>query len=309
VSILYQKRLAGSLLIAVCIGLLVWLSWRNPTGLNPDLYQPWLGAKLLLGGRNPYGLIGPGKLFPHEFPFLYPITACVIVLPLSVFPIAVAVGIFSGVSAGLLAYALKPYQYPVFLSVPFISAAWAGQWSILYSAVFFIPVLSFLYAGKPSIGAAFFLAGRGKQYGIFGGLLVLAVSIAMLPQWPSEWLQSMKAVSHLKAPAFHSGGFIALVALLRWRVPEARLVALLSLIPQTNLWYEAVPLFLVPRSFRESLILMVSTSTPMIYRILYNRGTFELWPHGYELALFGYLPCVVMLLSKPNAPDLQLEEP
>ena len=47
-----------------------------------------------------------------------------------------------------------------------------------------------------------------------------------------------------------------LLAILRWRRPEARLLIALACVPQSMLLYETVPLFLVPRTFRESALLV-----------------------------------------------------
>jgi hypothetical protein len=45
----------------------------------------------------------------------------------------------------------------------------------------------------------------------------------------------------------------------KWRRPEARLLAALACIPQTPVLYEVVPLFLLVRTFREAAVLVVLT--------------------------------------------------
>jgi hypothetical protein len=44
------------------------------------------------------------------------------------------------------------------------------------------------------------------------------------------------------------GGFLLLLALSRWRRPEARLLAAMACVPQTLGLYETLPLFLIPRT-------------------------------------------------------------
>ena len=87
------------------------------------------------------------------------------------------------------------------------------------------------------------------------------------------------------------------------------MVAFLSLIPQTALWYEALPLLLVARSLRESLALSILTSLPSLYEARYGLGdgTFDVYPTGFQMALFAYLPCVVMVLRRANEAPMSAE--
>ena len=66
---------------------------------------------------------------------------------------------------------------------------------------------------------------------VTGGLL-LGVSLAILPTWPLDWMHVMRAgvENHYRAPVVGGRGLLALgpallVVLLRWRRPEARLLA------------------------------------------------------------------------------------
>ena len=52
-----------------------------------------------------------------------------------------------------------------------------------------------------------------------------------------------------------AGGPLILLALLRWRRPEARLLVALGCIPHTTMLYEALPLFLVARRWQEGVLL------------------------------------------------------
>lgn len=317
-SVLYHRagfsgeravRLAASAGAGLLVAALVFVAHRHPM-TQPDFWQPWFGATAALAGLDPYQLVGPGREYPHEFRFLYPLTASVAVLPFSFLPFQFAIALFTGGSAALLAFALTRdgHYYPLmtFLSVPFVSAAWAGQWSILLSAAFLLPWLAWGWVCKPTIGLAM-LAARCRRQDLhiaaIGALILVSVGTLLVPKWPGEWVENIWAnTGHMTAPVMRPLGFVALAALLRWRRPEARLVALLSLVPQTPLWYEAVPLFLVPRSFREFLVLLLSTSLPMFYEVMFGGGdgSYDVWPLGAQLALFGHLPAVVMVLARPN---------
>ncbi len=95
---------------------------------------------------------------------------------------------------------------------------------------------------------------------------------------------------------------MALLALFKWRRPEARLIVFLSLVPQTNLWYEVVPLLVIGATLRQSVLLAASTSLPIALRILAAEpgATIPVYPQGFELALFAYLPAIALVLMRPN---------
>jgi hypothetical protein len=298
-----ELRIRVRLLVACSVGLstaiAVFLCWRN--GNSPDFYQPWLGAKLLLEGKNPYELIGPGREFVHEFRFFYPLTASILLLPLGFLSLPLAIGIFSGMSSGLLAFALTKDGYwrlPMLVSVPFLIAAWAGQWSILFTAVFLLPAVSFLYVAKPSVGLAYLLANPRLGIALVGGVFLLVFSLFLVPEWPREWMSIISTANHMNPPLMRPGGWVALLALIRWRRPEARLIAFLSVIPQTVVWYEALPLQLAARNLREAIALAVLASLPLLSEAWFglSDGILDAYPAGWELAIFAYLPAVALVL-------------
>lgn len=300
-------RVALSALIAVVVGLCVFAGWQS-SSIRPDFWQPWFGASSLLAGVDPYPIVGPGREYAHEYLYLYPLTSSAVLLPLGLLSWQAAVSVFSGVSAGLLAYFAGYERWPVFLSFPFISAAWAGQWGALFAVAFMVPALSFLYAAKPTIGLAMLAARFDRDslmFAAFGGMLLLAFTVLIVPHWPMEWLENVrKGTGHMSIPVLKPGGFVALFALLRWKRPEARLIAFFACVPQTGAWYELVPLFLVCLSFRQSLLLALLTTLPIIYEIMFAspNGVVEVWPKDFQLVLFAYLPCVVMVLLRKNEP-------
>jgi hypothetical protein len=94
-----------------------------------------------------------------------------------------------------------------------------------------------------------------------------------------------------------------LLALLRWRRPEARLLAVLALVPQTPTFYDHLFAFAVPRTFRETLILTVCTFG-VYFVIGFNSPlpTFETWGNllARTTVYLVYLPAVVLVLRRPN---------
>lgn len=300
--------LVTSILIGFASAAFVFLVFRDSTG-SGDFWRPFMGAKALADGTTPYEWFG-GSRFPGEFPDLYPLVASVWLMPLLPFSFAVAAATFSGISAAFLAYAFASTGYhrlAGFLSFPLIVAIHSSQLSVLITAAFLMPALSFIYIGKPSIGLALLAARwsrRALLFAVAGGGILLAVSLILSPAWPAEWIEVVRANSgHMKLPIAHPGGIIALFALLRWRRPEARLIAALSLVPQNIAWYDSVPLLVVPGSLVQAVVQAFLISVPAMREILTQGGAdrvIDFYPRGYDLALFAYLPSVVMVLMRPN---------
>jgi hypothetical protein len=108
--------------------------------------------------------------------------------------------------------------------------------------------LGFLFVAKPTIGAAMF-AARPSWWPIVGAVILCAIAFIVQPTWVMDWRDAVVRTRHkwlFVAPITYPGGVIVLLALLRWRRPEARLIAALASVPQTTALYEGVPLFLVP---------------------------------------------------------------
>jgi hypothetical protein len=130
------------------------------------------------------------------------------------------------------------------------------------------------------------------------------MSFVLRPTWVSEWMMLMRTPhEYFLMPVTVLGGPLILLALLRWRRPEARLLAALACIPQTFSSYDALLLFLVVRTRRESLILvsLILVVTALI-------GAFGVSPpytetvHSWapvRIALV-YLPAVAMVLRRRN---------
>lgn len=277
----------------------------SDTTLVSDFDQITLAARLLRAHRDPYQLIGPGLPYAWGWRFYYPLPAVLIAVPLSWLTLPVASAVFVGCSSALLAFGLSRdgYQrFPVFLSAPFFHAAWLGQWSILLTAAVLLPWLGVAFAGKPTIGGALWLS-RPSWIAVAGASVLIVVSLAVQPSWPREWFAIVRSGLHHRPPISYIGGFVVLLALLRWRRFDARLLLLLALAPQTADVFECVPLFLIPETFRESVLLAVTTTLAYLAFVLgpslpdlATQATRTGW-----LIVFGaYLPALVMVLRRPS---------
>jgi hypothetical protein len=113
---------------------------------------------------------------------------------------------------------------------------------------------------------------------VIGGLVLAVMALAAMPAWPVRWLEALRQSIQV-APVARPGGVLLLLALLRWRQPEARMLAALACVPQTIGLYETLPLFLIPRTRWE----------------------------GYGLAAASYLAAFGQAALMPRTPGMPLE--
>lgn len=305
-------RLAVACLAAVWGVLCLWQMERATKGRPADFDVVWNGARVMLEGRNPYAAICHGCEVEWNDHLYYPGTALVAVAPLTVVPLPIARMIWVGGAAALLCFGLTRdgwHRLPLFLSAPFFNAAGGGQWSVLLTAAVLFPTLSLLAAMKPTLGTAIFMAAptqRAQVIAIGAGVAVLLASLLVRPTWPMEWLAVIGDTPHYSAPVTHLtvGGPLILLALLRWRRPESRLLVGLACVPQSTIVYEGLYFLLFPRTFRGVTVMAIAS-----YGALWlqdrisdaSRDTVTLqWRVGDVLVLFFYLPALVMVLRRAN---------
>lgn len=223
------RRLGAAASIATVAATFAYL--EPSTGEAPsDFIQVWFAARALLHGANPYGLIGPGKVYNTDFPLLYPITSAVAVLPLGFLSSATATVTFVWISAALLLYGSTRdgwFRMPMFISSAFIYAARHRQWSPALTSAWFLPWMDWILAAKPNVGLAIFASAsslRMMKYAVIEALVLGGVRLILVPTWPGDWLAQLSQGRHVVAPVTQPGGFLVLLALLRWKRPEARLL-------------------------------------------------------------------------------------
>jgi hypothetical protein len=313
-------------LVALTIGTLLasfyWGASSSATGYVSDLDQVWYASRALLRGVDPYSVIGPGREHGIDFPLYYPLSAIVAFAPFAALPLHIARTVFIGLSAGLLAYSLSNggwHRLAVFISGAYASAFIFAQWSPLITAAFLLPWLGPVLLLKPNLGMA--IAATSPTRGLLtwsvvgGGALFLA-SLAIDPAWIPRWLEIVRTAPHFTPPVLLPGGVLILLALLRWRRPEARLLVAMACVPHTTLAYESLPLFLVPRNWRQSLLLAgLSIAAFALQHRLDNRVSlsdptmltvFAEWVSvvGTALVILVYLPATIMVLRRSNEGDL-----
>ena len=277
-----------------------------------DLDQLVGAAHGWMAGQNPYDMVGPGRAVEWAFPLLYPFTAVMLVAPLALLPVPQAW--FSGASIAIFVWAItsrREFRFAAFALATFtvFHAARMVQWSPLLVGGALLPVWGFVLACKPTIGGALWIAYPNRR-SLAGSVGLLVVSLIAWPGWPVEWWKALQQTGHMQAPITYWGGPLILLALLKWRRPEARLLAALGCVPQTAFMYEALPLFLIARKYEEGFLLALASYAVLVAVKAYE-PTWQGWSPeamyvaerqvlGQWLVWVMYLPCLAMVLRRPN---------
>jgi hypothetical protein len=216
-------------------------------------------AEHLVRGVNPYPIATRWFLYP----LFYPIPAVLLAVPFTLLRVDVARLIFDLMVGWVFAYALWRYRgaYALLavLSGAYLFALKNGQTTPLMVGASLIPALGFLLAVKPNTALPLWLARPSRQ-AVYGGAAFLLLGFLVLPTWPQDWWLALQSDNrHLLPPVLRPFGFLLLLAALRWRTPEGRLLLAIAVIPQNTLPHELVSLALIPSTLLGMAIYAVGT--------------------------------------------------
>jgi hypothetical protein len=295
-------RLTVCLAIGLALGIAQYVLPEAPT----DWDEIHLASRVWLSGADPYAAMQSAyEAHVFQYPLVYPGSALVAAIPFAILPLPLALALWTGLGGAALAWVLTRREWWGLLGL-LNTVAWHAfimvQWSPLLTGLIAFPWLAFLWVAKPTLGLVLFLA-RPSFAAALGGALLLILSLLLVPHWPAAMLQSAQAVPHIVPLAMRPGGALLLLGWLRWRRPEGRLLGAMACVPLTPMLYEMVPLLLIPRGFRQ--IALVT----LLGLIAFHTATYHVpFVHKLELDwpwLLGllYLPCLYMVLRRPNVAE------
>jgi len=309
------------LAIAICCGLVSFglaLAFRLLLGQkSSDFDQLVVGMRRVLDGSTPYTLTPlPGL----EWPVYYPMPAMLMALPFVRLSLPVAHALFSGVSGLACGWGISKdgdAKLFAFATWSFILTISLGQWGLLLMAGATIPALGWVSIGKPNIGLAVaagfaprWAHGRALFVNVAAVGLLIVASFVLRPTWLTEWRMVLSTPTpHLVTPAriLLGGGPLLLLGLLRWRLPEGRLLAVLACVPQTLSSYDGLILFLTVRTRREALVLVTGSMLITVYVAFVGPApSYAETVHRFApiRLLLLYLPALMIVLRRPNNGDV-----
>jgi hypothetical protein len=269
----------------------------------PDRYSDfdilYHAAARLIRGENPY------PMATQWFP--YPLPAVLLAVPFTAIPLGLARPIFDILVGWAFVYALWRYRGPfallAVLSGAYLIAMWNGQTTPLMVAASLIPALGFLLAVKPNTSAGLWIA-RPSRIALLGASAFLLLSLLVLPSWPQDWWMALQQdPRELTPPVLRPFGFVLLLAALRWRLPEGRLLLAIAFIPQTTLPHELVSLALIPAGLLEMVIYVTgSWLAVVVAERIHLSGSLAEWTAASWPATLGvvYLPMLYLVLRRPS---------
>jgi hypothetical protein len=292
-----RKRLFLALALGAVLTcrLALYLLGADRPGDFDVLYQ---SALRLLGGESPY------PIATQWFP--YPLPAVLLAVPFTAMPLEFARPIFDILAGWAFAYSLWRYRGTYALlavaSGAYLFSLGHGQVTPLIVAASLVPALGFLLPVKPNTAAALWIA-RPSRIVVLGMGAFLLLSLVLLPSWPREWWLALQQDNTNLVPAvFRPFGVVLVLAALRWRLPEARLLLAMAFIPLSALPHELVVLVLIPANLIEMGIFVAGSwiAVGVAHRMESHsiaEWSAASWPATLAVV---YLPMLVLVLRRPS---------
>jgi hypothetical protein len=298
-------RIWVALAVGLASAIFTAVAFARPDA-SPDFEFWWRGAQILLAGDNPYLMAPNTQGWSLPDPLFYPLPTLILTAPLSWLSLPLAGAVFMGTSGGLLAWLVTRdglWRLWMFGTASYFMACKVGQWSPLIMAVAFLPGAGFLAAMKPNLGLAL-LSYRPSRDAILGCIAVGLVSFALLPSWLLDWHTNTASLVGHPPPILTPVGALVLLALLRWRRPEARLLLAMACVPQLLFFADQLPLFLIPRTRREMMTLTLCSAIGFfVWYIRFADNPAYVLAAAPYVIWSSYIPCLAMVLRRPNAGD------
>ncbi|HMO59995.1 MAG TPA: hypothetical protein PKA05_22500 [Roseiflexaceae bacterium] len=281
-------RFLAALAVGIIGGLLCWqFRIGNESGGGAgDLSWAIRAAADLLAGRDPYDYPPSAMSIP------YPLPAVFIGIFFIGMPAELAAAIFFGGSSAILAYGLTRENYRrllIFLSSPYLLSLLVVQWSPLIAAAAFFPILMMLVLVKPQVALPVGITYLSRT-GVIITTIAGVASLILMPTWPVRWLSQIGEYERF-IPILTLTGLPVLIVLRWYRQRDALLLLLAAIMPQRAL-YDALTLYLIPKT-RIELLATVLASWVVFFVPADLRP-----PEAYVVTISCYLPMVVLLIMR-----------
>jgi hypothetical protein len=273
-----------------------------------DFTPTWRAAQAIMLGKDPYAVVR-GHGYPFGLEWYYPLPAAAVALPTVLFRPEIAGALFFGASVTLAAYLATRESFTrlwLFAGPSCYFAASSAQWSVFVLAAALAPGLAQGWlVVKPTVGLAGFVY-RPTWHGALGASALLAAGLLVQADWPLRWY-AVAGHSQFARTAIATLplGPVLLLAALRWRRPEGRLLLAMSCVPHTLFWHDDLLLWLAVRTRREAMWLTVVSWAGYViwHAVEFSRApeiNLRLWTGEPWLVAFLYVPALLMVLRRPN---------
>jgi hypothetical protein len=308
------RLVAAAVVAALSAAYVLMVALRDP-GYVSDFDQIWLGARALLSGENAYRAVASGFAGTPALPFplFYPLPAVVAGVPFALMPLIAGRMVFAAASMGVLAYLLAGrgvWALAALLSAPAFQSVALVQWSTWLACAVLVPWFGWAIACKPNAGLAVLCAARSTRaalISIAASATLVIVAFAVQPGWVADWVAALRGQPHFRPYILRPGGVLLLLALLRWRRPEARWLAVVACTPGTPGLQEALVFFTTRLTLRQVLVLgLLSHAALWVAFVARQHGSFYSSVPVAAVAniAFIYIPALVVVLQRPNEGDV-----
>jgi len=303
-SLLITRRERWFATVLVALLSAAWVAYLRSTdaAAPSDLAPVIWGAKAWLSGEDPFQAVAHSPVWNGGL--LYPFTAVLPLIPFSWIPEFVLNVLWVSTSAGFLTWMIAKRGISpaivMLISPPMIHAVNTSQWTPLLLAAALSSWGGALLACKPTT-ALWLFAFRPRWQHLAGATIVLGLSLVLWPAWPLAWRAILGKAVYTIWPLMIPGGPLVLLALLRWRRPEARLLAAMVCVPHTMLIYETLPLFLIPQTWLEAGVLWFGCAAAVTLHAAlapYQTATDWVTMSGRLIVWCVYLPALIMVLRR-----------
>jgi len=301
-------RLCAAFTAALCAAPIAYIKIQQNGGYPADSSYWWVAARAWLAGQDPYQAVRPGTAW-FDNGLMVPLPAVLAYTPLAPFSVVVAGILFAALGIGMLCYALlgdTRQRWPILLSLPALWAVQTGQWSPFVTAAALTPGMAWAAACKPTLGVGAWVYRMQWKFLLIAGGFAL-FSLVLWPMWPIQWIDATRhaTAGNYHVPVLTGPGAVLVLAALRWRRPDARLLLAMSLVPQSMFPYDQLALGLIAETRKQAIVFAlwsyaVVWGSALVAPAWAASKSGTLHYLALTITMGYYVPLLVLVLRRPN---------